>query len=323
MVYFMSGAPNIGPITDRIKKKIIKYQTFQLHRSMIQPIKLTQKRVQVPVGPWKLPIDLEAGIGISMNTMSKTKGKTGTAIKTGIGTGTGVGTETEKGTAAETGSGSTPTPLVGGPIRQPIDHAGTHTGPAPGPGPGPHTDTDTEMENVTTATGNVTTSMLTISEWTDKVEQILGKWQVAMKQKAKLHCIFAKRLRKYDAFCTLPMYALGTATSSIQLILSTSDQGISDEARSDLQITCVVCTSLMTLATMVSRYFNWSVTSDRHWQAGVAFQNLVNDIDAQLILPPDAREPVGKFVHRVFAQRATLLQTEPELPEAMIEIAYA
>jgi hypothetical protein len=144
-----------------------------------------------------------------------------------------------------------------------------------------------------------------------------------MRQKSKLHCIFAKRLRTYDACCTIPLYALGTATSSFQILLSTTDRNLNGKARENLQVTCVVFTSAMTLLTMVSRYFNWSVTSDRHWQAGIAFQTLVNDIDAQLMLPFEAREPVGKFVHRVFSQRASILQTEPELPESMLEIAFA
>jgi hypothetical protein len=82
----------------------------------------------------------------------------------------------------------------------------------------------------------VTSPLVTISEWTPNVEQVLGKWQTSMRQKGKLHCIHAKRLRKYDACCTLPMYALGTATSSFQLILSAATSNLSPKSRSDLQV---------------------------------------------------------------------------------------
>lgn len=166
------------------------------------------------------------------------------------------------------------------------------------------------------------------SEWTAAIETCLRTWGQTLNKRGRFHCVYSNKLRKYDTWLTVPTLLCGAACSTFQLLLASSSPDSSSHIRlsssstTGLQISSVVLSSLMVFSTMVSRHLSYTVNADRNWQTGMGLILLANDIDAQLLLPVHMRELVSNFIQRIYAQRASLLRQEPDLPDKMIECIF-
>ena len=103
---------------------------------------------------------------------------------------------------------------------------------------------------------------------------------------------------------------------------SSSHIRLSAATNNGLQISSVVLSSFMVFSTMLAKHLSYSVKADRNWQTGMGLLLLASEIEEQLLLPIHMREAVSNFIQRIFAQRASLLRQEPDLPDKIIECIF-
>lgn len=146
--------------------------------------------------------------------------------------------------------------------------------------------------------------------WTGETITQLKEWQHLLEDQAKLHQKYALSLKCYEGLLTYSMLTIGVVSSTLQLF-STVKSG-----ESLISVGCTVLTSTATLLGVIQRQLNLQVVRDRHWQASRHFEELALEINAQIMLPEESRIPLAEFIKDMASRRATLMQSEPQLPSS-------
>ena len=148
--------------------------------------------------------------------------------------------------------------------------------------------------------------------WNDNQERLLKGWSEKARCYSWMHLRSSKYYRKLNYLFTIPAILLSAMSGSANFMVSGSG--------SSYEMTVTLgCINLFTAMLMsVNQFLKLPEYTDRHKTAGSGFGKFLRNINTQLALDIEDREPGVQFVNVCQKDFDTLVEQSPHIPDEII-----